>query len=150
MDQIYFQSRTSLVEDYQVLDIFINQTKLVHLLRVIEYPKLKKEGRTALAGAYEGLPPLMVLPPSRHFFGQAHEAYSYKSRVAILEYGYSGVPGDWTFAVEIVMGENQIVWRNPGNVQRPHWDYSDLGVFTFDKLQYQEALMLAKQDQTHN
>ncbi|MEL6926301.1 MAG: hypothetical protein AAFO94_19825, partial [Bacteroidota bacterium] len=103
-----------------------------------------------LAGAYEGLPPLMTLPPEKHFLGKSHKDYRHGKRTALLEYGHSGVPGEWTFAVEIVQTKDQIIWRKPGNMQRPSWDYSALGELTFDRLQYQEALMLARQDYTKN
>jgi len=150
MPRISFHSRMSLVEDYQVLDIYIDQINLIDWLGNIELPQAMADEIAYLAGAYEGLPPLMTLPPAKHFFGESHHEYQHKSRTALLEYAHSGVPGEWTFAVEIVTTKSHIIWRKPTNIQRPNWKYEPLEELEFDRIQYHEALLLAKQNYINN
>lgn len=145
MDTIKFVAVNSFLEDYLVVDILINGYRLVDLLQAVEHPFALREGRVSLAGAYEGLPPLMVLPPHKHYWGDAHKEYQAPDgRVVLLEYAYSGVPGDWTFAADIEVTGELVSWSNLGNVQRPDWDYSDMGPFKFDIRQYRDALDEAK------
>ena len=145
MDHIKFVSVKSFLEDYLVVDILINGYRLIDLLQTIERPFAQAEGRISLAGAYEGLPPLLVLPPKKHYWGNAEKAYlSPDGRVILLEYAYSGVPGDWTFAAKIEVTGEFVRWSEFGNVQRPEWDYSGIGPFTFDIRQYRDGLEEAK------
>jgi hypothetical protein len=145
MDTIKFVAVNSFLEDYLVVDILINGYRLIDLLQAVESRYARAEGRISLAGAYEGLPPLMVLPPNKHYWGDAHKEYlAPDGRVVLLEYAYSGVPGDWTFAAQIEVTGEFVSWSNMGNVQRPDWDYSEIGPFKFDLRQYRDALDEAK------
>ena len=146
MDHIKFVAVKSFLEDYLVVDILINGYRLIDLIQSVESPYAKAEGRISLAGAYEGLPPLMVLPPSKHYWGDAHKDYKAPDgRTVLLEYAYSGVPGDWTFAAEIEVTGEFVSWKELGNVQRPEWDYKDVGPFKFDIRQYRDALNEGKE-----
>lgn len=148
-DIVQFRTRTSRVEDYQVVDIYLNGWNLIELLRNFEAPFAANEGQPSLAGMYEGLPPLMVLPPNRHFWGEPQKFYRYGRRTALLEYGLSGVPGEWPFAAEIREEPERIVWENFAQLKRladlppQGWDYRDFGVFRFQKEQYRQALQQA-------
>jgi hypothetical protein len=148
MDAIAFHTRTSNVEDYQVTDIYINGANLTNILYSFEYKFAEAEGQAGLAGQYEGLPPLMVLPPSPHFLGRPQEeAYLHPDgRITLMEYAQSGVPGDWTMCCYIHVGDQTVVWDGFCQTQRPHWDYSELGPFVFERTTYEEALEYARQE----
>ncbi len=141
MDTVRFVTVKSFLEDYLVVDIHINGYRLIDILQSVERSFAQKEGRVSLAGAYEGLPPLLVLPPKKHFWGHPEGDYKLEDgRTVLLEYGFSGVPGDWTFAAKIEVDGDYVSWSDLGNVQRPDWDYSGLGSFQFEIRQYRDAL----------
>ncbi len=146
MDIVKFVAVNSFLEDYLVVDILINGYRLIDLLQVVESSFARAEGRKSLAGAYEGLPPLMVLPPKKHFWGEAVADYTTRDgRTVLLEYAFSGVPGDWTFAANIEVTGETVSWSDLGNIQRPGWNYAPLGPFQFDIRQYRDALKEAKE-----
>ena len=147
MDDIVFQTRTSSVEDYQVVDIYLNGWNLIDLLYPIEVPLTTDEGLTGLAGCYEGLPPLLSLPPQQHFWGiPAHDDYQFgQQRISLLENGQSGIPGEWSIACDVEVTGEHISWKNLHKPQRPDWDYSSLGTFRFDLVHFRDALRAALQ-----
>ncbi|MEL7120906.1 MAG: hypothetical protein AAFO07_15750 [Bacteroidota bacterium] len=145
MDEIYFDIVKSRVEDYKVVDIYINGWNLIERLHAIELPFAANEGNPSLAGAYEGLPPLMVLPPNKHFWGQGNKDYTLQDgRTVLYEYAYSGVPGEWSFAVKIEVDSEGVSWDAFGNPKRNSWFYGVLGNYQFDLAQYRDALKDAK------
>lgn len=155
MDVVHFRTVNSDIEDYKVVDILINGTRLIDMLHQIELPLAYEEGAPEMAGAYEGLPPLLVLPPARHFWGEANPAYRHKQKVSLLEYAYSGVTGEWPFATKIEVGKRVVSWSEFEQVRRLRlkngyqWNYQMLGAFHFDRSQYEEALSEAS-DQAYN
>jgi hypothetical protein len=141
MDQIAFDITYARTEAYKVVDILINGLNLRHWLAEIEHATAAMEGQPSLAGAYEGLPPLLVLPPRRHFWGLPEAAYRHGDHhTSLLEYAHSGVPGDWRFAARIEVDGHGVTWQDYCQVKRPHWSYQALPVFHFDLVQYQAAL----------
>ena len=147
MDEVSFETVNSSIEDYKVVDILINDTRLIDILHQLELPLAYQEGAPEMAGAYEGLPPLMVLPPAKHFWGEASPSYAYPdNKVSLLEYAYSGVPGEWPFVAKINVGMRVVSWSDFEQVRRLklkngyQWDYQMLGEFRFDRDQYDEAL----------
>lgn len=146
MDQIEFRTATSRVEDYKVVDLWINGFSLAHSLRALEQPYANAEGQPSLAGMYEGLPPLLVLPPRQHFWGLADAAYRHGEggRVSLLEYGLSGVPGEWTLTACIQTAVDRVTWSAFRQERRPDWSYARLGPFRFDRDAYRAALEKAK------
>jgi hypothetical protein len=147
MDTVEFLTSFSRIEDYKVVDIYINGINLIDMLWQIEMPLAYQEGAPEMAGAYEGLPPLFVYPPAGHFLGKANTAYAYDDgKVSLLEYAYSGVPGEWPFVARIQVEENEISWSAFEQVRRNklrngyRWHYDMMGTFNFDREQYQDAL----------
>ena len=141
-DQIVFKSRMSLLEDYQVLDIYINGFNLIDILKEMELPFASIEGHPQLAGHYEGIPPLICLPPSKHFWGQpSMKEYDYKNgRVALYENKSSGIPGEWTITAQIDVDGEAVRWSALQHVQRPKWDYRPVNYWAFDLVAYRDAL----------
>jgi hypothetical protein len=144
-DKIQFVSRMSRVEDYQVLDIFLNGFDIVQIIAAVEQRIFSIHRIQSPAGAYEGIPPLLSLPPKKHFWGIADECYQYDTgRVAILENGFSGVPQEWTISVEIVVDGEKVVWQNFRQEQMG-LDFKEIAPFTFDLVEYRAVLEKAKE-----
>ncbi|MFP4089397.1 MAG: hypothetical protein ACLFUB_02640 [Cyclobacteriaceae bacterium] len=152
MDTIEFVTTYSRIEDYKVVEIYINGMSLIDMLRQIETPLAFSEGAPEMAGAYEGLPPLYVFPPSRHFYGKADKAYSHGNKISLLEYAFSGVPGEWPFAAQILLSDEQVIWTDFEQLRRNklknghQWQYDMLGSFVFERRQYDAALLQAAKD----
>lgn len=146
MDTIYFEPSNSKIEDYRIVDIYINGINLIDIARQVEFKYTVMEGCPGLAGAYEGLPAIMTLPPSKHFLGQAHNAYSYPdNKAAVLEYAQSGIPGDWTLIAKITVSENAVTWSGFEQIKRNGSDHNTKWYyeleFSFDLGQYSDALI---------
>ncbi len=145
-DRLDFDFYISSLEDYKVVRIYINDIDLLDWLQRLEQPLALRDGTPHLAGAYEGLPPLCLLPPARHLYGEALPAYTHGRRVSLLEYVWSGVPGEWTFAAEIEVGTAWVRWHNFGQVRRdgspgqPRWSYAEMGECWFERAAYDAAL----------
>lgn len=148
---IDFDTELSRIEDYRVVSIFINGIHLADWLGNVEQEKARELGIPSLAGNYEGLPPLMVLPPSLHFLGEPLPDYRLDNgKTVLMEYGNSGVPGENSIAAEIICEEEMIGWRNFEKFSHllpdagRSWDYSGLGPFIFSREQYMNSLLDAK------
>lgn len=153
MDVVSFNTVISDIEDYKVVDIILNGTRLIDILHQLELPLAYQEGAPEMAGAYEGLPPLMVLPPSGHFLGEASTSYQYPDgKISLLEYAFSGVPGEWSFVAKIGVGKRTITWSDFEQPRRMKlkngylWNYEMMGKFHFDRSQYEEALHQASEN----
>ena len=148
-DQIHLQVCNSLIEDYKVVEVYINGFRFIDLVYNIEYPYSLLENREGMAGAYEGIPAIFALPPAQHFFGRPVKDYSYpEGKTALLEYAQSGIPGEWTLIARIKVADKTITWSEFEQVKRPrgngqYWDYADLGEFNFERNQYTQALTKA-------
>ncbi len=146
-DHIYFETRTSAVEDYQVVDIFINYFNLTDELAKIEAPYAEAEGVPRLAGAYEGIPPLIAGLPSRHLLGEPHAAYPHpQGKSVLLVCNESGLAENWAFLAQIQVESDLVIWKNFEQWQRPlhaenAWKYETMQALVFDKTQYCQALV---------
>ena len=74
--------------------IEIDGIDLAELARAVERPFATAEGHPSIAGAYSGLDPADVLPPSRHFLGESQGIYRYDRRTQVLGCE-CGEPGCW-------------------------------------------------------
>ncbi|MFK7936884.1 MAG: hypothetical protein AB8G22_25445 [Saprospiraceae bacterium] len=140
MDNIQFKSRLSTIEDYQVVDVIINGHNLIDYIRGMEAQWFPILGIKMPPGKYEGVPPLMSLPPKRHFWGFADACYQKEAgRVAVLENGQSGIPEEWTISVEIEVDGEKVIWRD---FRQEHTGmvYEHLRDFQFDLVAYRNAL----------
>lgn len=140
MDTIQFKSRLSTLEDYQVTDIFINNYNLIDYIHGMEAQWFPVLGIKMPPGNYEGVPPLMSLPPKRHFWGFAADCYQIENgRVAVLENGQSGIPAEWTISVEISVDGESVQWRKFRQEQLG-MVYEHLEGFQFELVAYRNAL----------
>ncbi len=132
-----------------VVEIRINGRPLPELVREVEEAYASAEDRPGLAGSYEGLPADEVLPPSRHFLGEAEAQHlSMEDRVHILGCD-CGESGCWPLACRMSVEADRILWSD---FCQPHrssprnpsiWSYEGLGPFAFAREQYEVALSRA-------
>ncbi len=143
MDIIEFIPRRSIVEDYQVVDIYINGFNLINIISTEEQSLFPLLHVSAHPGQYEGIPPLLSLPPKQHFWGLAAECYQKsKSRVAVLENSKSGVPNEWTISVDIIVDGEKVEWRHFYHEQLDI-KFEGIPAFHFELVAYKKALYAA-------
>jgi hypothetical protein len=135
------------------IQIKINGRDLVELVRAVETPFAYQEGAASIAGAYAGLPPNDdTCPPSKHFLGEpSHAIYRHDAKTQVLSCE-CGEMGCWPLLCLIQAGPTSVTWSQ---FEQPHrtvkrsknpWRYDELGLFEFDRSQYElalEALRLA-------
>jgi len=140
VDNIEFIARLSGIEDYQVVDVFINGFNLINIISTEEQAIFPLNHISAYPGLYEGIPPLLSLFPKQHFWGKADQCYQIKNRrVAVLESSRTGVPGEWTVSAEIIVDGEKVVWQNFRHEQL-NIEYKMVGPFEFELVGYSRAL----------
>ena len=138
MDKIEF--RKQVVDDDHVAGILINGVPLARLAEDHEVPRYE------LKSNYLGLPLSDVAPPAGHFRGEAEPHYDYHGRIQVLGCN-CGIPGCWPLVCVISTSADTVTWsdfrqpfRDVGSDQG-HWSYDGFGPFTFDRVQYEAALV---------
>jgi hypothetical protein len=133
------------VETTGVVEIAIDGRSLVERLREYEAPFAAREGSPNIAGGYAGLVARLVRLPSRHFYGESENSYSYPPKIALLECE-CGCAGCWPILCQVSVALDTISWSD---FEQPHrraghptggWDYSGFGPFVFERTQYEAAL----------
>ncbi|MEZ4934027.1 MAG: hypothetical protein R2788_18120 [Saprospiraceae bacterium] len=143
MDKIEFISRMSIVEDYQVIDVYINGFNLINIISTEEQSLFPVLHISAHPGQYEGIPPLLSLPPKQHYWGIADNCYQIsKGRVAVLESSRSGVPNEWTISVQIIVDGEKVVWKDFYHEQLDI-KYENIPSFEFELVAYKKAIHAA-------
>jgi hypothetical protein len=171
MDKIEFRVVKASVKDFSkkadasgiperemdVIDIFINDKRLIDVVREVELPQAMKDQETGdkIAGSYVGFPyekdwflkrEKIVKP---YFLGRTDFSYERNPE----EDGRSWTPlftcagcledGCWSLLAAIEPVEDLVLWTALSHNHRKHWDYSKVGkdgTFMFDRAQYEAAL----------
>lgn len=115
----------------------IDGKSLISILREIELPFAKKEGSPRIIGSYDGLPIAMVRPPSKYYYGEDCHRTDEKTTILNCECLCEGC---WDFVVNIEVNENKVIWKNFEQIHRTNWNYEELGIFEFDRKQFDSAL----------
>lgn len=115
----------------------IDGESLIHKLKDFELPFAKEEGSPEIAVAYSGLPITMVRPPSRYYYGKDNRKLNEKTPILICDCLWDGC---WDVVVDIELIDKKIIWKNFEQIHRENWNYSELGAFSFDKIQFEKAL----------
>ncbi len=93
------------------------------IIREIEVPIAAESGEPDLAGQYDYLNSLSVLPPSRHLLGEAaRPLLKYGEKVSVLECD-CGCAGCWPLLMRIDVVEDQVIWSEPQQWHRDNWVY---------------------------
>lgn len=115
----------------------IDGKSLISILKEFELPLAKKEGSPSIAGAYDGIPISMVRSPSKYYYGEDSHRTDKKTTILICTCLNGGC---WDFVAEIKTTEKEIVWKNFEQVHRRNWNYDELGILSFDRKQFENAL----------
>lgn len=139
---ISFEIIPSKIGNYDTVEPFINGRAFKSLVSTLERIPALQDKNDVLAGSYEGLPIDFVLPPAKHWLGNAHMFYQDKKKnPAILVCNESGMMENWALMSKIQVFPRHIVWRKFYQLQRKDkWNYQELGPFIFDKMHYMDAL----------
>jgi hypothetical protein len=146
MDTINLAVESAGAEATGAVVIYINGRNLVELVREVELPFAAHEGHPDMAGQYLGLPPFELLLPSRHLLGEPAPLYESRGKTQVLACE-CGEAGCWPLFVRIRLGDNTVTWSDfeqPHRSSRSaasHWKYDQLGPFTFDRQQYEAAII---------
>lgn len=99
------------------------------------------------AGGYGGLIPSQFDfgDLTGYFLGTAQDQFPEPGRAYLLGCGECGEVGCWPLEVGIVLSGDTVTWTDFGQPHRPERDYTAFGPFTFDKKQYQAAVLSAVQ-----
>ncbi|TDC85080.1 hypothetical protein E1193_04025 [Micromonospora sp. KC606] len=111
---------------------------LPDLVREAELPFARREGKPDLAGSYAGLLGDEVGWPSRHYLGDPVLSWFDDGDTVLLGCG-CGEWGCWPFTAIVTVAEDTVTWSGFRNGHR-EWDYRELRSFTFDRIQYEEAV----------
>ncbi|MFI5959730.1 hypothetical protein [Cryptosporangium sp. NPDC051539] len=117
----------------------LNGVPLPDLIRTVELPRARREGQPDLAGSYAGLPQDEVRWPSRHYLGDPVLSWFGDGDTVLLGCG-CGDWGCWPFTATVTIAQDTVVWSNYRTGHRP-WDYRDLRDFTFERRQYEHAVL---------
>lgn len=115
----------------------IDGKSLISILKDFELPFAKKEGSKKIAGSYSGLFASSVKPPSRYLYGEELGRLNKKTPILICTCLFGG---GWDFIADIELTEEVVIWKNFEQPYRKNWNYAELGVFTFDRKQFENAL----------
>jgi hypothetical protein len=124
--------------------ILIDGRDLTEFVREVELPFATAAGDPSRAGDYAGLELLAVAPPSRHFWGEPTSAiYESGGFTQLLECPGCREAGCKPLFCRIRVEESRVRWSEfrESAVPGPRdWDYSGLGPFEFDRVQYEAAV----------
>lgn len=116
----------------------IDEKSLISILKEIKLPFAKKEGSPTIAGQYGGLFISKSVSLFDYFLGKTNtKENNYKTLVLLCDCSFEGC---WDFLVKIIVHKTTIKWSDFEQIQRENWDYSKLGVFSFNRKQYENSL----------
>lgn len=129
--------------EYSKINISVDGTPLIYIMREIELTMAKQEGETATAGNYSSLPlPKFLI---EHFLGEDDAVWgSSDDKTELLEC-ICECPACWPLLCNIEVTNGIVIWKNFEQPNRSidshiHWDYSAFEGFCFDKALYLKAL----------
>jgi hypothetical protein len=135
MNEVKFDIQNS--EDGNLVVPLIDGKSLISILKDVELPFAKKEGSPKIAGSYDGLFISGVRPPSEYFYGKETTRLDGKTQILICS---CLIAGCWDFICKIDVTSKKVIWKNFEQVHRKNWNYEGLGIFEFDRKQYENAL----------
>ena len=145
MDHVSFSVRRERhppTGEWTVLDIRINGVRLQEMVRATEIGPATAAGRPEDAGDYMGLDPRLAA--TRYFLGEpvtmSLRGDPIRDKVPL---GCTcGEPACWPLRAELSVTDAAVTWSNFRGANT-NWDLRALGPFTFDRSEYELALVEA-------
>ena len=146
MDEVSFEFAPA-GEDFpdglRQIKIEINGVELPELAREAELPSARADAEEEVAGNYVGLVAgYMRIDLAGQFLG-GHGTPMFEDsdgKTALLGCG-CGEVGCSPLMARITVDDDTVTWAEFEQPTRPGWDYDGFGPFTFDRPQYERALM---------
>jgi hypothetical protein len=111
-----------------MVDVLIDDHRLVDLVRAVELPQARADGQPELAGSYSGLHP-------SEWAGLPEQWEDGKAAVLGC---ICGVTACWPLRVRITRTAATVTWRDFEQPNR-NWSLAGLGPFRFDAAEYDQA-----------
>jgi hypothetical protein len=146
MDEVSFafaQAGEDFPDDLRQIKIKVNGVDLPELVRGAELPSARANDEEDLAGNYIGLVAgyMRVDLAGQFLGGRGTPMFSgSEDKTALLGCG-CGEVGCSPLMARVTVTEDTITWADFEQPTRPEWDYDGFGPFTFDRGQYERALM---------
>ena len=146
MDEVSFEfapAGEDFAEGLRQIKIEVNGVELPELVRGAELPSAQADDEEEVAGNYIGLVAgYMRIDLAGQFLGGQGTPMFDESdgKTALLGCGCGDV-GCSPLKARITVTDETVTWDEFEQPTRPGWDYEGFGPFTFDRAQYERALM---------
>lgn len=127
-----------IADDVPVIVPYVDGVPLPDLLREVELPSARGEGKPDLAGSYAGLTDDEVRWPSQHYLGEPVLTW-FGTGDTVLLGCTCGDWGCWPFTATVTVADQTVTWTAYRNGHRD-WQYAALDDLVFDRTQYEEAV----------
>jgi hypothetical protein len=119
-----------------VLNLYVDGSRLQDLIRPYEQPFADAEGKPTLAGQYVGLIERGL--SAKQFLNQPTQTW-FGDGDTILLGCECGEAGCWPLTAHVEVGSHRVLWRHFRTGHRK-WDLSAFGPFEFDRAKYDASL----------
>jgi hypothetical protein len=130
-------------DDLRQIKIRVNGVDLPELVREAELPSARTDDEEDLAGNYIGLVAgyMRVDLAGQFLGGQGRPMFTgSEDKTALLGCG-CGEVGCSPLMARVTVTDETVTWDEFEQPTRPDWDYDEFGPFTFDRSEYERALM---------
>jgi hypothetical protein len=146
VDEVRFefaQAGEDFPDGLRQIKIEVNGVELPELVREAELPSARADEDEEVAGNYIGLVAgyMRVDLAGQFLGGQGTPMFEEgDGKTALLGCG-CGEVGCSPLMARITVSDKTVIWDEFEQPTRPDWDYDRFGPFTFDRAQYERALM---------
>ena len=146
MDEVSFEfapAGEEFPDELRQIKIEVNGVELPELVREAELPSAQKDEEEEMAGNYIGLVAgyTRIDLAGQFLGGQGTPMFEgNEERTALLGCG-CGEVGCSPLMARITVTDDTVTWDQFEQPTRPDWDYDNFGPFTFERAQYERALM---------
>jgi hypothetical protein len=146
MDQVSFEfapAGEDFPDDLRQIKITVNGVDLPELVREAELPSARADEEEEIAGNYIGLVAgyTRIDLAGQFLGGQGTPMFTgSEEKTALLGCG-CGEVGCSPLMARVTVTDETVVWDDFEQPTRPAWDYEGFGPFTFDRSEYERALM---------
>jgi hypothetical protein len=130
-------------DDLRQIKISVNGVEFPQLVRDAELPSARADEEEEIAGNYIGLVAgYMRIDLAGQFLGGRGTPMfeGDEEKTALLGCG-CGEVGCSPLLARVTVTDETVTWGEFEQPTRPDWDYESLGPFTFERAQYERALM---------